>query len=191
VASTHAPTLDRTLGLKGVMLFGLSYMGPLTVLATFGVLAQKTHGAAASAVLLATVAMAFTAYSYGRMAAAFPIAGSAYTFGRRMMGGNVGFVTGWAVLLDYFFIPMVIWLITATVINAYFPGIPIAASVVFFIVVSSVVNILGIRVANGVNWVLTGFQVLVALLFALLAFTHVFSARGPSQGRVKVAEVVV
>src|SRR4051794_22172134 len=75
---------------------------------------------------------------------------------------------------------MVIWLITATVINAYFPRIPIAASVIFFIIVSSLLNILGLKVANGVNWVLTGFQVLVAALFALFAFAHVFSARGPA-----------
>jgi putrescine importer len=178
--SSHGqpPTLDRTLGQKSLMLFGLSYMGPLTVLATFGVLAQKTHGAAASAVLVATVAMAFTAFSYGRMAAAFPVAGSAYTYARRMMGGNVGFLTGWAVLLDYFFIPMVIWLITATVINAFLPGLPIGLIVVFFILVSSVVNVLGIKVANGVNWVLTGFQVLIALVFAAFAFFRTSADHG-------------
>jgi len=162
------------------MLFGLSYMGPLTVLATFGVLAAKTHGAAASAVLVATVAMAFTAYSYGRMAAAFPVAGSAYTYARKMMGGNVGFLTGWAVLLDYFFIPMVIWLITATVINAYVPGLPIGVIVVFFILISTVVNILGIKVANGVNWVLTGFQVAIALVFSAFAFHHASAHHGTS-----------
>lgn len=80
-------------------------------------------------------------------------------------------------------------MITATVINAYFPGIPIAASVIFFIIVSSLLNILGIKVANGVNWVLTGFQVLVALLFAVFAFAYVFSARGPA-GLVSVSPFV-
>jgi putrescine importer len=116
--------LQCTLGLRSVVLFGLAHMTPLIVLGTFGVLAAKTGGAAPSAYLLALVAMVFTAYAYGRMAAAFPVAGSAYTYARRAIDARVGFLVGWAVLLDYFFLPMVIWLIGGAYLSAQFPETP-------------------------------------------------------------------
>ena len=43
------PTLDRSLGLRSVVLFGLAYMAPLIVLGTFGAVAEKTGGAVPSA----------------------------------------------------------------------------------------------------------------------------------------------
>jgi putrescine importer len=104
------PTLDRSLGLRSIVLFGLAYMAPMIVLGTFGAIAEETGGAVPSAYVLALIAMLFTAYSYGRLAATYPVAGSAYTYVRRAIDDRVGFLVGWATLLDYFFLPMVIWL---------------------------------------------------------------------------------
>ena len=59
-----------------------AYLTPLIVLGIFGIVAEATGGAPA-AYLVALVAMLFTALSYGRMAAAYPVAGSAYTYVRR------------------------------------------------------------------------------------------------------------
>src|SRR5664279_2287578 len=121
---TTTPTLVRTLKLPSLVLFGLAYMTPLIVLGIFGVVAETTSGASASAYLVATVAMLFTASSYGRMAAAYPVAGSAYTYVRRTIDSRIGFLVGWAVLLDYLFLPMVIWLIGGAYLQAQFPGVP-------------------------------------------------------------------
>jgi hypothetical protein len=65
--------LKRTLSLGSVVLFGIAYMTPIIVLGTFGILADVTRGVVPSAYLVASVAMLFTALSYGRMAAAFPV----------------------------------------------------------------------------------------------------------------------
>jgi putrescine importer len=54
---------------------------------------------------------------------------------------------GWATLLDYFFIPMVIWLIGATYLSAAFPRLPVWIWIVAFIVLTSTVNIIGIQLA--------------------------------------------
>ena len=118
--STH---LSRSLGLGSVTLFGLAYMAPMIVLGIFGVIAETAGGSSASAYLVATVAMLFTAQSYGRMARAYPVAGSAYTYTRRTIDGRIGFLVGWAVMLDYLFLPMVIWLIGASFLQAEFPGV--------------------------------------------------------------------
>ncbi|MFG2637696.1 APC family permease [Streptomyces sp. NPDC048362] len=119
-----APALARTLTLRAVVLFGLAYMTPLIVLGTFGVVAAGTGGAVPTAYLLALVAMLFTAHSYGKMAAAYPVAGSAYTYVRKAIDGRLGLLVGWATLLDYFFLPMVIWLIGGAYLQARFPGVP-------------------------------------------------------------------
>ncbi len=172
------PRLERTLGLKAVVLFGLAYMTPLIVLATFGVLAEETGGVVPSAYLLALVAMLFTAHSYGRMAAAFPVAGSAYTYVRQAIDSRVGFLVGWAVLLDYFFIPMVIWLFGGAYLSAQFPSVPSWIWIVGFISVTTILNIVGIRLAANVNSLLMAFQILVLVLFVVFSIGHVLNHDG-------------
>ncbi|GAA3712703.1 APC family permease [Streptomyces tremellae] len=174
----QAPGLDRTLGLRSVVLFGLAYMTPLIVLGTFGVVADATHGAVPVAYALALVAMLFTAHSYGRMAATHPVAGSAYTYVTRAIDGRVGFLVGWATLLDYFFLPMVIWLIGASYLKAEWPGVPLWVWVLGFIVLTTVLNVRGIRTAERVNDLLMVFQVLVIAAFVALSARHVVELHG-------------
>jgi amino acid transporter len=172
------PRLTRTLTLGPVVLFGLAYMAPMIVLGTFGVLAESSGNAVPTAYLLALVAMLFTAVSYGRMAAAFPVAGSAYTYTRRAIDSRVGFLVGWAVLLDYFFLPMVIWLIGASFLTRQFPGVPTWVFIVAFILLTTVLNVIGIKLATNVNLLLMAMQVLVLLFFVVLSFRHVGAADG-------------
>jgi putrescine importer len=172
------PTLDRSLRLRSVVLFGLAYMAPMIVLGTFGVIAEETGGTVPSAYLLALIAMLFTAYSYGKMAAAHPVAGSAYTYVRRTIDSRAGFLVGWATLLDYFFLPMVIWLIGATFLQQGFPSVPFWAWIVGFILLTTVLNIVGIKVADKANFILMAFQLLVVAAFVVLSLRHVIGAGG-------------
>lgn len=176
--ATQPPALTRTLTLGPVVLFGLAYMTPLIVLGIFGIVAEATAGAAPSAYLLALVAMLFTAYSYGRMARTYPVAGSAYTYVRQAIGSRIGFLVGWAVLLDYFFLPMVIWLIGGAYLSAQFPGVPFAVWIIGFIALTTLLNVLGIRVAKTANNLLMTFQLLVLAFFVLLSLAHVAGASG-------------
>lgn len=171
--STPAPRLTRTLTLGPVVLFGLAYMAPMIVLGTFGSIDDSSGRAAPTAYALALVAMLFTAVSYGRMSRAFPVAGSAYTYTRKTIDGRIGFLVGWAVLLDYFFLPMVIWLIGATFLNQQFPEVPNWAWIVGFIVVTTIVNVIGIKLAANANLLLTGLQILVLIFFVILSLRHV------------------
>lgn len=176
--SAGQPTLVRALGLRSLVLFGLAYMTPLIVLGIFGVIASTTAGASASAYLIALAAMLFTASSYGRMAAAYPVSGSAYTYVRRTIDPRVGFLTGWAVLLDYLFLPMVIWLIGAAYLDAQFPGIPGWVWVLGFILITTALNVIGIKVADKANYLLMAFQLLVIGLFVALSVASVVRSSG-------------
>ncbi|MDH4607076.1 APC family permease [Pseudomonas sp. BN102] len=165
--------LQRTLSLGSVVLFGIAYMTPIIVLGTFGILADTTGGLVPAAYVAASVAMLFTAFSYARMAAAFPVAGSAYSYVRKAINPKLGFLAGWAVLLDYLFLPMAIWLIGAAYLHSAFPAVPQAVWVLAFIGVTTVINVVGLRLAKNVNGVLLLVQLLVLLAFVVLCVHYV------------------
>ena len=104
VTSNEPEQLRRVLGMPALVLFGLVYMVPLTVFTTYGIVTQVTGGRVPLAYLVTLVTMVFTARSYGLMARAFPYSGSAYTYTQRSFGPGLGFVTGWALMLDYLFL---------------------------------------------------------------------------------------
>lgn len=186
VPKEESPHLKRTLGLPSVLLFGLAYMAPLIVYGTYGVLAQASNDTAALAYLLALIAIAFTAVSYGKLASLFPVAGSAYTYTRNTFNGHLGFMVGWATLLDYFFLPMVIWLIGAAYLNTAFPQVPTWIWIVAFIVLTSALNIVGIELAAKFNIVLMVVQMIIVAMFVVLCWHYAAAAAGP--GGIAMAE---
>lgn len=173
-----APTLNRSLGLRSLVLFGLAYLTPMIVLGIFGVIASVSEGASASSYTIALVAMLFTAASYGRLAWRYPVAGSAYTYVREAIDGRVGFLVGWAVLLDYLFLPMVIWLIGASYLTAAVPDVPAWVWILAFMIITSALNIIGLKVADRVNFVLMAFQFLVIGSFVVLCIIAVLQGQG-------------
>ena len=172
-------TLSRRLTSRSVALFGLSYICPTVIISTFGVLAQNTRGATASAYLIATIAILLTAVSYGRMAARYPQAGSAYTYVLRTVNVQAGFITGWVLILDYFFVPMVICLFTAKAIEVVLPGVSYRFWVAVIAAATTLVNVLGIQVANRVNLVIMAAQLAVIAALILLCIAHLHSPAHP------------
>ncbi|NCA26071.1 MAG: APC family permease [Actinobacteria bacterium] len=170
--------LERTLGLRSVVLFGLAYMTPIIVLGIFGITADLTLGASAGAYALGLIAMLFTAFSYGQLARVFPVAGSAYTYVRKSINDHLGFLVGWAILLDYLFLPMVIWLIGGAYLQAQFPSVPFAIWILFFIALTTALNIIGFKVADKANFALMAFQSLVIIIFVGLCIVYVAGGDG-------------
>jgi amino acid transporter len=177
-AAADAPKLKRTLKLHSIVLIGVAYMAPLIVLGTFGVIATASKGATAMSYLLALIVMLFTASSYGRMASLHPESGSAYTYVGKAISPKLGFLAGWTVLLDYIFLPMVIWLIGASYLEQEFPGVPSWAWILGFIAITTVLNIVGLQVADKVTFGLMLFQVVVLVTFLVLSARSVMNGMG-------------
>ncbi len=163
-AVAGANRLVPQLSYSGLVIFGVSYMAPAIVIATFGVIAVLSQGATVLAYAVATVAMLLTALSYGKLARAFPTSGSIYTYARGTLGSHAGFLAGWVILLDYLFLPMVAWLITGLYISVQFPFLPSWGWGIAIIAVTTIVNIIGVRLADRLNRVL-----LVIVLLAVAA----------------------
>ncbi|MGO3048408.1 amino acid permease [Staphylococcus casei] len=170
--------LKQSLSLYQVIMFGLAYMAPMIVFGTYGTLYETTNGFVPYAYLFAMIAMLFTAYSYGQMAKAFPSAGSAYTFVSKSLHPSLGFMVGWTILLDYLFLPLVIWLIGAEYLTTAFPMIPSWAWIIIFIVVTTLVNIIGINTTTSMNLLIMIFQLLVIVIFVVLCIWSVVHGMG-------------
>ncbi|MEG3753378.1 APC family permease [Psychromonas arctica] len=172
--------LTRTLTLWPLIIMGLAYMTPLIVLGTFGIIAEASNGTVPMAFLITTFAMLFTANSYGIMARKYPIAGSAYTFATKAIDSRVGFMVGWTILLDYFFLPMVIWLIGAAYLGAQFPETPQWVFLIGFVIVTTVINYIGVKTAAKLNSVLMIFQLTAMVIFVVLSLGEVYGNGGIS-----------
>jgi putrescine importer len=171
--------LKRTLRLRGVVVFGLTYIAPLGIFAIYGVLDETSHGTPAGAYLLAFSAILFTAISYARMVALYPFAGSAYTYVRRAVSDHVGFLVGWAALLDYILLPMVAWVMASTFLAPTFPNVPTWVWIVALAGTTTIVNVLGLVLAKRINIALLAVQLVVLGAFVALALRHIWLGSGP------------
>ena len=161
--------LKRALGLPSLVLFGLVYMVPLTVFTTYGIVTETSGGRLPLAYIVTLIAMVFTALSYARMAAAIPVAGSAYTYTQRTFGAPVGFLAGWSLLLDYLFLPMLNYLVIGLYLNAAVPALPEWVIVLIAIAVVTVLNIVGIVSVARANFLIIAIQTIFIVTFLVLA----------------------
>ncbi len=161
--------LLRVLGTPSLVLFGLVYMVPLTVFTTYGIVTQVSGGRLTVAYVVTLAAMVFTARSYARMSAAYPVAGSAYTYTQKAFGAPIGFLAGWSLLLDYLFLPMLNYLVIGIYLNAAVPAIPQWVIVIVTIAIVTVLNIVGIVSVARANFVIIAVQAIFIVVFIILA----------------------
>jgi putrescine importer len=171
--------LERRLTPFSVALFGLSYICPTAIFSTFGILQIEARGATASAYLIATLAVLLTAVSYGRMAARYPQAGSAYTFVSRTVNNSAGFIVGWVLLLDYALVPMAICLFTAKALEVILPGTSYTIWVAVIALTTTIINILGIKVADRVNLTIMAAQLAVIAVSIGFCVYYIVTKAGP------------
>ncbi|WP_370566158.1 APC family permease [Cryobacterium sp. BB736] len=172
IAAEKPPTtegLRRVLGTPSLVMFGLVYMVPLTVFTTYGIVAQMTGGRVPLAYIVTLIAMVFTARSYGLLSKAFPYAGSAYTYTQRSFGPGVGFLAGWALMLDYLFLPMINYLVIGIYLNAAFPAIANWVFILAAIALVTVLNVIGIVSVARTNFVIIAVQAIFIAVFVALS----------------------
>ena len=179
-ARQSPPGFKRVLSFWDLMFYGIVIIQPTAPLPSFGIVNSVSRGHAVSAILLAMVAMMLTAFSYGKMARAYPTAGSAYTFVGRELHPNLGLLTGWSIALDYVLNPTigVIWCSKAAINIVPLPFIVWAA---FFAVAFGFVNLMGIRMNARSNTVLTISMFTVLIVFFVAAASYLFHIGGVSE----------
>src|SRR5215475_5862971 len=166
-------SLRRTLGLWDLILYGMIVIQPTAPMPVYGVMTQRAHGHAVTAILIAMVAMLFTAVSYGRMARAYPSAGSAFTYVGAEIHPALGYVTGWSMAMDYMLNPIVCTILCSKFAMNFFPGVPYAVFVVLFIAMFTGLNLFGIRTSARINNTLAAAMGVVIVIFLAAATRYV------------------
>ena len=167
--------LRPVLSLWALVLFGLAFVGPTAPYTFFGVGAAQSHGHFAMVYLIAMIAVSFTAASYGKMAAAFPEAGSTYAYATKAIHPVAGYLAGWVMILDYILMPMLCVIIVGATSHKLLPVVPYSAWVIVASVAITALNLRGIEMtsrATTIFNVILSISVVWFLTAAVWALTH-------------------
>jgi len=173
-SSPSGPGLKRVLGLSSLVLYGIILIQPTAPMPLFGAAASLAKGHVVTTILIGMVAMLFTAISYGRMANAYPSAGSAFTYVSREIHPSLGYFVGWGMIFDYIMNPIicVIW-ISKAAINLI-PEIPFAVYAIAFTCLFTAMNLRGIESSSRTNSIIATGLGVVIILFLGAAVRYLF-----------------
>lgn len=169
VGSAGAPGLRRALTLWNLIIIGIVIIQPIAPMGIYGVINNAAHGHVITTILIAMVAMFFTAVSYGKMARAYPSAGSAYTYVGQEIHPGLGYLTGWAMVMDYILNPLICTIICSKLTQNILPGVPYWILAVAFAGFFTLLNLRGIKTSARINEVLAaGMTIVVVIFFAFV-----------------------
>src|SRR5206468_1252588 len=133
--------LNRTLTFWDLLIYGLIFLIPIAPFGVYGYVSDASQGMVPLAYLIGMVGMVFTAFSYAQMSEAFPTAGSVNAYAQYGINKYIGFLAGWAILLDYILIPALTYVVSAISLNAFVPALPVWFWMAAFIVFNTFINI--------------------------------------------------
>jgi putrescine importer len=157
--------LSRTLGLWNLIIIGMVIIQPTAPMGIYGVISNKAHGHVVTTILIAMIAMLFTAISYGRMARVYPSAGSAYTYVGQEIHSAAGYIVGWGMVMDYLLNPLICTAFCAKAAMNILPGPSYYVWILFFAAFFTWTNLRGIQTSAKMNEALCAVMVLVVILF--------------------------
>jgi putrescine importer len=178
-SAADVPRLRRTLTLWDLIFYGIVLIQPIAPVPLYGVAQKLSDGHFVTIILVALFAMLITAVSYGRMGALYPTAGSAYTYVGRGLNPHLGFLAGWAMILDYLLQPLIntVWISTA-LHERYLPQIPYIAWAALIAGIMTVLNLAGVKTSARANKVLLAAMSVVVAFFVVLAIRYLWHGQG-------------
>lgn len=166
-------TFERTFTVKDMVVWGLICMVPISPMAIYGGVFADSNGMPTLAFLVGFVAVLFSVFSFAIMIRHFPSSGSIFTYVSHVMGKFMGFIAGWLMLLQYLVAPALVYLIAAIAIHSIVPELPVLALCFAFLIVVSVVSLIGMKTAVAVNRVALVAQLIILALFVGFGVAYV------------------
>ncbi|HSB76646.1 MAG TPA: APC family permease, partial [Terriglobales bacterium] len=178
-SGSSAPRLRPVLSLWDLIFYGIVLIQPIAPVPLYGVAQKLSDGHFVTIILIALLAMLITAVSYGRMAALYPTAGSAYTYVGKGLNPHLGFLAGWAMILDYLLQPLIntVWISTALHAR-YLPQVPYIVWAAIVAGIMTMLNLMGIRSSARANKVLLFVMFIVVGFFIVLAVRYLWGTQG-------------
>ncbi len=135
----------KSLNLLDLTVFGLNFMIPLAPAIVFGIIANISGGSVALPYFVGFVAMLFTGYSFIKMSKKYPDSGSVFIYVSKSLGGTLGFIAGWMIIMDYLLSPAITTASASIYLQKFFPSISYPILVLAFIAVTGCIAISGIK----------------------------------------------
>ena len=157
--------LKRVLTLWDLIIIGIVIVQPIAPMGIYGIISNEARGHVVTTILIAMVAMLFTAVSYGKMARAYPSAGSAYTYVGKEIHPALGYLTGWAMVMDYILNPLICTVICSKLTQNILPGVPYWALAIAFAGMFTVLNLRAVKASARINDALAAAMMVVVVLF--------------------------
>ncbi|HEY9084662.1 MAG TPA: APC family permease [Candidatus Tyrphobacter sp.] len=181
IAQARAPELRRAVTPWGSFAWGYSDVGA-DIFIGLGLVLAAAAGASNVAFLFAGIVYVCIGLAYTELAAAYPFAGGGPYFVLRGLGDLVGFIAGWAVLLDFTIdITLFAWScvdyssqLLPVLVGSVHPWVHFLV-VLGLIVGLCVLNIIGVRESTAFNGVVAALDVLSET--AILCFGFLFAFR--------------
>ena len=170
--------LRRVLSTWDLVVYGLLFMVIIAPHSIFGYVNLESKGMAPLVYMVGFAAMMFTAFSYVQMSRRFPIAGSVYSYVQRGINPHVGFIAGWLILLDYIFIPSLLYVIVGEWCVALVPGLPMWIWIAIFIVVNTLINVKGIESTARVDFVFFIVEIGIVLIIVIGGLKYILGDGG-------------
>jgi len=161
--------LKRVLTLRDLIIIGIVIVQPIAPMGIYGVINNSARAHVVTTILIAMVAMLFTAISYGKMARAYPSAGSAYTYVGQELHPALGYITGWAMVMDYILNPLICTVISSKLTQNILPVVPYWVLAVGYALFFTLLNLRGVKTSARINDVLAaGMSLVVVVFFAFV-----------------------
>ncbi|WP_282191040.1 APC family permease [Adlercreutzia caecimuris] len=173
--------LRRGMGLWDVVLYGVLFMVIIAPHSIWGLVQQDALGMSTLVYIVGFIAIFFTALSYVRMSNKFPIAGSVYSYVQRGINPHVGFISGWLILLDYCITPALLYVMVANWGTMLVPNSPWYLWVIVFVVFNTFVNIRGISMTRGIDFVIFAVEILAVIAFIALGCNFIMGGGGAGE----------
>src|SRR3954463_15071390 len=177
--TTAVPRLRRTLTLWDLIFYGIVLIQPIAPVPLYGVAQKLSDGHFVTIILIALFAMLITAVSYGRMGALYPTAGSAYTYVGKGLNPHLGFLAGWAMILDYLLQPLIntVWMATA-LHERYVHQVPYIVWALIIAMIMTGLNLAGVRASSRAKKVLLAVMTVVVAFFVVFAIKFLYGGQG-------------
>jgi len=172
--TANTQSLRRALTLWDLILYGVIVIQPVAPMSVFGVISDRGHGHVVTTLMIAMFAMLLTAISYGRMARAYPSAGSAFTYVGQEINPALGYITGWSMVMDYMLNPLICIRWCSEQASNFAPVLrPWMWAIVIFLIFTGL-NLRGIKTSARVNALLGAGMGAVVMIFFVVAARYIF-----------------
>lgn len=164
--------LRRVLRLREAVALGVGGTIGGGIFVLVGAAAGRAGPGALLAFVFAFGVSLLIALPYAELACRYPLAGGGYAFARALLGPHWGFLMGWGYWGAYIFVSGYVTLGFGGYFHAL-TGLPPVPGALALIAISTVINLVGVRLSGLVQSMVIGVAIVALLAFGALGLPHV------------------